>query len=126
MQPRSPDPSHAAKPPSPVVIPPIVIPKEDLDAYSEDSSVQGQNVQPHRLSAQLPFNNAYDIDIIVDALLGLPITTTATRIVVKLVMPTKESVGGEAAHEQCDLTSEASCPFFRFRHQWRGKLCLLQ
>lgn len=93
------------------------------DLYTEDYNESNNNpttAQPKHASVQLPFNKQYNLDIIIDGAVGLPITTTATRIHVKMHMPTRDVVADISPHEHCDLMSDYANPFFRFRHQWKG------
>eukprot|EP01031_Cornospumella_fuschlensis_P030383 gene30383-36711_t len=92
------------------------------DLYTEDyNETNVAAAQPKHASVQLPFNKQYNLDIIIDGAMGLPITTTATRIHVKLHMPTRDVVAEVSPQENCDLTSDFANPLFRFRHQWKGK-----
>lgn len=123
---KRPVPEEKSKSKLPPPIPPVPLisipPKDEADAYSEDTSSLAQNViKPKRLSSQLAYSKQYNIDVIVDGIVGLPIVATATRLQVKLMMPMKEVVG-ESNYEYCDITSDSSCPLFRLRHQWKGKV----
>lgn len=104
-------------------VPPLFIPHQletDADACSVDSDLHELPVLPKKISSKMPFDKQCNIDLIIDEVVGLPVTTTATRISVKMVMPTKEIVGPESPFEYCDIASEYSCPTFKFKHQWKG------
>ncbi|RYH09877.1 hypothetical protein EON65_39805 [archaeon] len=95
------------------------------DLYTEDyNELSATATQPKHASVLLPFNKQYNLDILIDGAVGLPITTTATRIHVKLHMPTRDVVTEVSPHEHCDLTSDYANPLFRFRHQWKGRSVL--
>ena len=69
---------------------------------------------------KIPFDQNYDVVILIDGLAGLPLITTATRIQTTLYMPTKQQVTDSYFSSISDLQSEFTNPHYSIRIRWRG------
>lgn len=77
--------------------------------------------QSTKIVEKVPFSKAFDLDIVVDGAVGLPMTTTVVRLQAELHMPTKEILEVKSQYSYSDLTSEFTSPQFPLRMQWKGK-----
>jgi hypothetical protein len=74
---------------------------------------------------KIPFSREMDLEITVSEAVGLPLTTTATRIHVRLFTPTKEDVREASPFALSDLYSDYRSPKFAFSTKFKGKSLLL-
>lgn len=121
---------------------------EDIhNSSSAESVAKGSNPMPRRLMApprtpprgnsqkfapqeilpqsvkkveKVPFNKSFDLDIVVDGAMGLPLTTTMVRLRLELHMPTKEILELKSPFAYSELHSDYTNPQFSLRMQWPG------
>lgn len=96
---------------------------------SEQSSSKKPEIVTEILPTEVPrvhvekiaFDKSYEVVVMIDGALGLPLTTTATRIHATLFMPTKQQVQESSSTSFCDLQSEYTNPHFSIRVRWKGR-----
>lgn len=70
---------------------------------------------------KIPFLKDYDVEIVLDEAVGLPLTTTVTRVQARLCMPTKEDTRDISTFALSDLCSDYVRPKYNFAVRWKGK-----
>lgn len=90
------------------------------------SKFEPKDVLPQSTKAteKLPFTKNTDLEVIIDGAIGLPLTSTLTRIRVELHMPTKEILDIKSPYVYSDFLSEHTSPQFALKMNWKGMLFL--
>lgn len=86
------------------------------------SKFEPKDVLPQSTKAaeKLPFTKNTDLEVVIDGAIGLPLTSTLTRIRVELHMPTKEILDIKSPYVYSDFLSEHSSPQFALKMNWKG------
>ena len=85
------------------------------------SGVPIQSKQLKKLNhLTLSFENVSSVQFCVDSAIGLPLSTTATRVSVKLMEYNRTSVGESSAPTYSNPDSDFSSPLFDLHMGWRG------
>lgn len=74
---------------------------------------------------RLPFEHISAIQFCVDGAIGLPLSTTATRVTARLLDHDKRQIGEPSASSISQPDSEAYAPVFDLHAGWRGNLFVL-
>ena len=74
---------------------------------------------------KIPFERISAIQFCVDSAIGLPLSTTATRVTARLLDHDKRQVGEPSASSISQPDSEAYAPVFDLHAGWRGNLFVL-
>ena len=92
-------------------------------------SIPVQSKQLKKLNhVTLSFENVSSVQFCVDSAIGLPLSSTATRVSVKLMEYNRTSVGEGSAPTYSSPDSDFNAPLFDLHMGWRGELfyyCLI-
>eukprot|EP01040_Poterioochromonas_malhamensis_P003574 gene3574-3820_t len=118
-------------------VPELVSPPSEGSLQTSSAKSRGRLLEPPRTpppkmnecvlptdstkKEKVPYARDYDVEIIIDEAMGLPLTTTVTRVHARLHMPTKEDQRDCSTFAYSDLTSDYTNPRFGFAVKWRGK-----
>jgi hypothetical protein len=96
-------------------------PTSSKSMWSRQDSGQSQRIN---LQEKVPFDKSKDIVLLIQSAVGLPPTTTVTRVHTKLYMPTKQVVSDATCYAISDLHSHHRSPTFDSKMRWKGAYCL--
>lgn len=85
--------------------------------------MEPQDILPQsskRTFERVPFSKNHDLYFIVDGAIGLPMTTTITRVRAELHFPTKEIVSIVSPWTYAESHSEFCNPQYALKMQWKG------
>ena len=70
------------------------------------------------------FETVSSIQFCIDGAIGLPVSTTATRVTARLLSADRTQVGDSTSPNFCDPESDVLNPQFDLQMNWKGNFCV--